>query len=57
MSDLNYVAVKCGTSRYKKDINFNNLYNIHNNFQQKWWQDVLNFTTRDQLMDWLFSYD
>ena len=22
MSDPNYVAVKCGTSRYKKDISF-----------------------------------
>ena len=56
MSDLNYAAVKCGTSRYKMLI-FNNLYIIHDNFEKKWWQDVLNFTTRDRLLDWLFPYD
>ena len=51
MSDHNYVAVICGTSRYKKDIKFykilrynknNTLHIIHNNCQNKWWQDVLN---------------
>ena len=57
MPDLNYVAVGCGTSRYKKDIIFNNLYIIHDNFDNKLWQDILNFTTRDRLIDWLFSYD
>ena len=36
---------------------FNNLYIIQHNFEKKWWQDVLNFTIRDRLMDWLFSYD
>ena len=49
MSDLNYVAVKCGTSRYKKDIIFNNLYIVHDNFEKKWWQDLLNFTKRDRM--------
>ena len=45
MFDRDYVAVKCGASRYKKDIIFNNLCIIHNNFEEKWWQDVLSFTT------------
>ena len=36
MSELNYVAVKCGTSKYKKHINFNNLYIIHDNFEKKY---------------------
>ena len=41
-----------------KNLIFNNLYIIHDSFENKWWQDVLNFiTTRDRLIDWLFSYD
>ena len=43
ISDLSYVAVKCDTSRYKKDIARDDLEK--------------NFTTRNQLIDWLFSYD
>ena len=57
MSDLNYVAVGYSTFRYKKDIIFNNLYIIHNNFDNKLWQDMLSFASRDPLIDWLFSYD
>ena len=62
MSDHNYVAVICGTSWYKKDIKFykilrynknNTLYIIHNNCQNKWWQDVLNLL---QQTDWLNDY-
>ena len=34
---------------------FDNLYTIHDHFQKKWWQDVLNFTTRGRLIDWPFS--
>ena len=30
-----------------KILIFNNLYIIHDNSEKKWWQDVLNFTTRD----------
>ena len=41
----------------RKILIFNNLYIIRDNFEKKWWQDVLNFTTRDRLMDWLFLYD
>ena len=41
-----------------KILIFNNLYIINDSFEKKWWQDVLNFiTTRDRLIDWLFSYD
>ena len=40
----------------RKILIFNNLYIIHDNFE-KIIQDVSNFTTRDHLIDWLFSYD
>ena len=37
----------------RKILIFNNLYIIHDSFEKKWWQDVLNFNvTRDQLIDW-----
>ena len=41
----------------RKILILNNLYIIHYNYEKKWWQDVLNFTTRYQMIDWLFSYD
>ena len=44
--NLNVVQLDTG-----KIFIFNNLYIIHNNFEKKWPQDVLNFTTRDQLID------
>ena len=40
----------------RKILIFNNLYIIHDNFEKRM-QDVSNFTTRDHLIDWLFSYD
>ena len=33
----------------RKILIFNSLYIIHDNFEKKWWHDVLNFTTRDIL--------
>ena len=30
--------------------NSNSLYIIHDSFKKKWWQDMLNFTTRDRLI-------
>ena len=56
MADLNFVEVKCGHLDTRKILIFNNLYITHDNFEKKWWQGVLNFTTRDRLMNWLFSY-
>ena len=40
----------------RKILIFNNLCIIHDNFEKRM-QDVSNFTTRDHLIDWLFSYD
>ena len=36
----------------RKILIFNNLYIVREN----WLQDMLNFTVRDQLIDWLFLY-
>ena len=33
----------------RKILICNNFYIIRDNFEKKWWQDVLNFTTRDSL--------
>ena len=52
MLQLNVVHLDTG-----KVLIFNNLYIIHNTFEKKLWQNVLNFTTRDRLTEWLFSYD
>ena len=46
MADLNHDAVKCGICR-SKILFCNNFHIRHDNFEKKWWQDVLNFTTRD----------
>ena len=35
MSDLNYRAVKCGTSRYKQDISFSIIYTSLQKFSQR----------------------
>ena len=37
---------------------FKNLYIIHDNFEKKtYWQNVLNFTTRERVIGWLFLYN
>ena len=41
----------------RKILAINNLDIIHVNFEKKSWQEVLPFTARDRLTDWLFSYD
>ena len=41
----------------RKILVCNNFYIRHDNFETKCWQDVLNFTTKDSLIHWLFSYD
>ena len=50
MSSSNYVAVKSGTSRYKKDISFI-IYTSFDIFEKKWQQDLLNIITRNRLID------
>lgn len=37
ISSPNYVAVKCGRSRYNKDISFLIIYTSYDNFEKKWW--------------------
>ena len=41
----------------RKILIFNNSYILRDNVEKKWWQDLLSFTTRDRLIDQLFSYD
>ena len=42
MMELNVVHVDT-----RKILICHKFYIIHDNFEGKWWQDVLNFTTRD----------